>query len=134
MDTTTKKVWPAQNEMQIGWTATYPRPTEDNGHHPALLADRQAEWDEAETLRVKYAKRVDEIRARRELEEQERRDAAAAEAQAREQKGRAELEATLRRRFIAAGGASDEWDAQKDSIVAEHVKQQTLAGSEDRAR
>lgn len=133
MDTKTK-IWPEANEKGLGWTAKYPRPTEDGGHRSFLLADRQTEWDSAEALRQKYAQRADEIRSKREVEEQEKRDAAATKDAARQQAKRDELEAQLRRRFIVAGGNASEWDAQKDQIVADHLRQQTLTGSEDRAR
>jgi hypothetical protein len=81
----TIKNWPEANDRQLGWTERYPRPTEENGHHPAVVAVRQKEWDEAEALRAKHAKRVDEIRAKHEVAEQERRDAAAAKDAEREQ-------------------------------------------------
>jgi len=136
MDTTTIKTWPNANEKGMGWTAEYPRPTEDNGHHPSAVATRQAEWDAAEEKRVKYAKRTDEIRARREAEEQATRDAAAAKADDKQRARREADKAMLRRHFIAAGGSSVEWEAEKDEVIREHRRRQ-VAGAEtadDRAR
>ena len=124
----TEKNWPEANEKGLGWTAMYPRPTEDTGHHPAVVAARQAEWDAAEALRVKHARRADEIRAARELAEQEARAAAAAKDAEREQKRRRELEAMLRRRFILAGGTPTEWDDQREQIVADHIRTQASTG------
>jgi hypothetical protein len=54
MDTTTK-IWPAKSEMAAGWTATYPRPPEEAGHHPATLTFKQTPWDEDEAKRVLLA-------------------------------------------------------------------------------
>jgi hypothetical protein len=122
------KIWPEANEKGLGWTAMYPRPTEDHGHHPAVVAARQAEWDQAESTRVKHARRADEIRAARELAEQEARDAAAAKDAEREQKRRRELEAMLRKRFILAGGHASEWEREKAQIVADHIRTQASTG------
>ena len=41
-----EKIWPADNEMSLGWTAKYPRPTVEAGHHPATLAFKQKTWAE----------------------------------------------------------------------------------------
>jgi hypothetical protein len=46
----------------------------------------------------------------------------------REQKKRADLEATLRRRFLAAGGKPSEWEDAGAAIVAKHIKQQASTG------
>ncbi len=46
------------------------------------------------------------------------------------------MEATLRRRFLAAGGSDAEWATERDAVIAEHRRQSVMAGetTDDRAR
>jgi hypothetical protein len=120
------KIWPNQNEKQLGWTATYPRPTEAQGHHPAVLTARQAEWDVAEAQRVKYAKLNADIAVRNETERQQQREKQQAEANARQQARREADEAMLHRRFVSAGGTEAEWAAEKDEVIREHRRRQVV--------
>jgi hypothetical protein len=108
--------------------------TIDNGQRASLIAVRQAEWDTAEALRQKYAKRADELTAKHEAEAESKQTVSQAIVDAREQAKRGELEAVLRRRFIIAGGSAAEWDAQKEKLVADHIKQKALTSNEDPAR
>lgn len=135
MDTKTK-IWPAANERGMNWTAKYPRPTADNGHHPSVVKVRQEEWDAGDARRVKYARRTDAPRAERETKEQERRDAAEAKATDRREAQRAGDEVALKRRFLAAGGSDEEWTKERETVIAEHRRRQiaTAETADDRAR
>jgi D-serine deaminase-like pyridoxal phosphate-dependent protein len=58
---------------------------------------------------------------------------AAAEAERQRQEQRADLEATLRKRFIAAGGSPDEWEVEKAELVAEHRRRVVVDDSAEQA-
>jgi membrane protein involved in colicin uptake len=135
-NTMSEKTWPTANEMQLGWTAKYPRPTVEAGHHPATLEYKQKTWDEAEALRVKYAKRSAEIQAEKEAKIQAERDRLAAEREAARQTQNAETEAMLQRRYLAAGGSVTEWEAEKATIVSEHRRRAVAEAetADERAR
>jgi hypothetical protein len=123
MDTTTK-IWPAKSEMATGWTARYPRPTAEGGHHPATLMFKQKTWDEAEARRVRIATRSAEIHAEKAATLQQERDRRQAEIEATRRRQNEETEALLRRRFLAAGGSEDEWTRERESIAGEHRRRQ----------
>ena len=89
---------------------------------------RQQQWDGAAERHKTLSERADAIRAQRETGAQETRDAAAAQDEARQVARREQAEAMLHSRIIAAGGTPQEWDVQKDQLVADHVKQQALSG------
>lgn len=63
---------------------------------------------------------------------------AAADAQAREMaeatERRASLEATLRERFLSAGGTAEEFDSAKAGLIADHLRAETLAGDSEARR
>lgn len=122
------KHWPEPNEMGLEWTSRYPRPKENGPHHPALLEDRQREWDAAETVRVKHVAKVDKIRDDREAKRQAERAAVEAEAEARRQKQNGETEQMLRRRFLAAGGSEAEWQAERAEVISEHRRRLIAEG------
>lgn len=121
--------WPSQDEIRTGtmWVERYPRPTKENTN-PLVLESRQAEWDEANARLDRIKKGNAEARAKREADEQKKRDAASAEAEAKRQKSNVETEAMLRRRFLSAGGSEAEWDAEKAEIISEHRRRAVAAG------
>jgi hypothetical protein len=123
------KNWPTEYVISTSsnWVETVPRPKEGDCH-PSVLARRQEQWDAAHARQQKIVTRSAEIVAEREEKLRASQERQAAESDAREQKKRGELEETLRRRFVAAGGSAAEWENPKEQIVAEHVKAQALAG------
>jgi hypothetical protein len=127
MDTMTK-IWPTKSERAaLGWTARYPRPDTQGGHHPALVPSRQRQWDEAERKRLRIAARSAAIHAEREAELQQARDRRQAEIETTRQQQAADDEARLRRRFLAAGGDAAGWELEKGEIVAEHRRRAVAA-------
>lgn len=136
MSTTTERRWPESWEKTAGWTAKFPRPTEDDGVHPAVLAVRLKEWDDTEALRVRFAKKADEIRAAREAKERSEREKQQAAQEARQQAKRDETEALLKRRFRSAGGSEADWAKEKDAVIAAHRRRQIAQAEtdDDRAR
>jgi hypothetical protein len=135
MDTTTK-TWPTAREMTFGWTATVSRPSPSDGLHPDTLRVRREVWDRAEADRQRNETAKAERQSRRDAERQAERDRYEAEQRATQQAQRGEDEATLRCRFIAAGGTESEWGAEKDAVIAEHRRRQVLTAetTEDRLR
>ena len=89
--------WPSEYTIRtsINWVEQVPRP-KGGDCHPALLERRQEQWDAASVRHKTISERADAIRARREIEAQEQRDATAAKDAEREQKRRSD-EASWRR-------------------------------------
>jgi hypothetical protein len=130
------KPWPDGYTIRTSsnWVEQYPRP-EPGDFHDGVLEQRQAEWDRAHARNARTTARAAEIRAEREAAAAERHAQAAAIAEQRQAAQRAELEATLKRRFVAAGGTSAEWETEKDAVLAEHRRRATADdGLEARAR
>jgi hypothetical protein len=99
------KTWPSEYTITTSsnWVETVPRPKEGDCH-PSALERRQEQWDAANERHQRIARQASEIRAEREEKLKASQDRQATEREAREQKQRGELEATLRRRFIGARG------------------------------
>lgn len=101
--------------VYLGKTATIPRPTADDrgmGGFPDTLSRHQRAWDEAKRWDDENAR----LRADRHAEVEATRRA---EIERRHTEARADLEADLRRRFLATGLATvADWEAAKVGLIA----------------
>ena len=118
------------NNIFLGKTGTEPRPTAqswpwDNLHQ------RQAMWDEA----LRWGRENDRLRAERlaalDAKKRAEVDRAAAADDVRALARQAEIAADLRRRFLAAGGTSQQFEREQDGLVLEAIKRAALAGGRD---
>lgn len=126
--------WPSQYVINTSqnWVEHVPRPSEQDTH-PAVLEQRQIIWDRANERNQKLVKRTAQIQAEREAEIEATRKAEAEQAEERREKQRAAIEEPLYRTFLANGGSVAEWEKERDGILAERRKNNTLMG-EDAAR
>jgi hypothetical protein len=128
------KTWPAEYERNTdsSWVTRYARP-QDGDVHPAVLEERQRQWDASKAKYDVVAKRSAEIQAEREAKLQASQERQAADRQARNQRKTDALTAELKRGYLAAGGTEDDFQKALPELLEQRRRQAAMTG-EDRAR